>query len=60
MKTETKIWLAFPNEGKAIIEQILVWEEINKFKRAGLWESKSVMEGGKLTIWIRSFELEKL
>ena len=59
MKTETKIWLAFPNEGKAIVEQILVREEINKFKRAGLWESQSVTQGGKLTIWIRSFEVEK-
>ena len=59
MKTETKIWLAFPNEGKAIVEQILVREEINKFNRAGLWESQSVMQGGKLTIWIRSFEVEK-
>ena len=36
MKTETITWWEFPNGGKAIVEQILAWEEINK--RAGLWE----------------------
>ena len=31
----------FPNEGEAIVEQILASEEINKSKQAGLWESQS-------------------
>ena len=35
METETTTWLEFSNEGKAIVEQILVPEEINKSKRAG-------------------------
>ena len=30
METETKIWSEFPNGGRAIAEQILVSEEINK------------------------------
>ena len=34
MKTETITWWEFPNGGKAIVEQILAWEEINK--RPGL------------------------
>ena len=34
MKTET--WSEFPNRQKAIVEQILASEEINKSKRAGL------------------------
>ena len=53
-------WSEFPNEGKAIVEQILASEEINKSKRAGLWESQSGIRVGKLTIWVRSFEIEKL
>ena len=36
MKTETATWSDFPNRGKAIVEQILASEEINKSKRAGL------------------------
>ena len=28
--------MGYPNGGKAIVEQILASEEINKFKRAGL------------------------
>ena len=39
MKTETTSWSEFPNGGKAIVEEILGSEEINKSKRAGLWES---------------------
>ena len=31
-----------------------------KSKRAGLWESQSEIWVGKLTIWVRSFEIEKL
>ena len=45
---------------KAIAEQILASEEINKSKRAGLWESQSGIRVGKLTIWVGSFEIEKL
>ena len=36
---ESGTWSEFPNGGKAIVEQILASEEINKSKRAGLWES---------------------
>ena len=35
MATDTTL-SEFPNEGKAIVEQILASEEINKSKRAGL------------------------
>ena len=38
METETTTWSEFPNEWKAIVEQILTSEEINKSKKAGLWE----------------------
>ena len=55
-ETEATTWSEFPNGGKATIEQILASEEINKSKRAGLWESQSEIPVGKLTIWVRSFE----
>ena len=38
------------NGKKAIVEQILVPEEINKSKRAKLLESQSGIRVGKLTI----------
>ena len=52
METETTIWSEFPNGGKSIIEQILALKEINKSKRAGLWESQSGIPVGKLTMWV--------
>ena len=48
----------FPNGGNAIVEQMLASEEKNKSKRAGLWESES--GAGRLTIWVRSFEMWNL
>ena len=60
MESETTTWSEFPIGGKAIVEQILMPEEINKSKRAGLWESQSRFRFGKLTIWVNSFEIEKL
>ena len=39
MENKTITWSKSPNGGKAIVEQILVLEEINKSKRARLWES---------------------
>ena len=58
---ETKItWSEFPNWGKAIVEQMLVLKERYKSKSAGLWKSQSGMQVGKLTIWVRPFETEKL
>ena len=60
METETTTWSEFPNGGKAIVEQILASEERNKTKRAGPWESQSGIWVGKLTIWVRSLEIEKL
>ena len=50
MKTETTTWSEFPNGGKVIVEQILATEEINKSKKAGLWESQSGIQVGKLTL----------
>ena len=38
METETTTWSQFSNGGKAILEEILAPEEINKYKRAELWE----------------------
>ena len=60
METETTVWSEFPNGGKAIIEQILASEETNVSRRAGLWESQSGIRVGKLTIQVRSFEIQKL
>ena len=57
METDTATWSEFPNGAKAIVEQILVSEERKKSKRAGLWEPQSGIRVGKLTIWVRSFEL---
>ena len=37
METETTTWSEFLDRGKAIVEQILAPEEINKSKRAELW-----------------------
>ena len=34
IETETTTWSEFPNGGKAIVEQILASEEINKSKKA--------------------------
>ena len=47
---ETEIWSEFSNGGKTIVEQILISEEINKSKSAGLLESQSGIRVGKLTI----------
>ena len=60
METEMTTWSELPNGGKAIVEQILALKEMNISKRAGLWESKSGIWVGKLTIGVRSFETEKL
>ena len=60
METETTTWSEFPSGGKAIVEEIPVSEERNKSKRAGPWESQSRMQGGKLTIWVRSLEIDIL
>ena len=59
METETPTWLEFPNGRKAIVEQILALEEINKSKRARLWESRSGIQVVKLTTWTRLFEVDK-
>ena len=40
METQTTTWTEFLNGGKAIVEQILASEEINKSKRAGLCKSE--------------------
>ena len=58
METETITWSKVPNGGKAIVEQILASEEMRL--AAGLWESNSGIQAGKLTIWVRLFEIEKL
>ena len=38
MEAKTTTWSEFPNGGKAIAEQILASQEINKSKRTGLRE----------------------
>ena len=43
METGSTTLSEFSNGGKAIVEQILASEEINKSKRAGLEESESVI-----------------
>ena len=43
----------FPDGGKAIEEQIVASEEINKSKRAGLWQSQSGIWAGQLTLTLR-------
>ena len=58
METETTAWSEFPSGGKAIVEQILASEIRNKSKRAGSWESQSGIQIGKLTNWVRSFEIK--
>ena len=60
METERTAWSEFPNERKPIVEQILASEERKKSKKSGIWESESGIRVGKLTIWVRSFEIEKL
>ena len=55
METETTTWSKFPDGEKAIVEQRLVLEEVNKSKKVGLWESQSVVQVGKLASWIRLF-----
>ena len=60
METETTTWSEFLNGGEAIVKQILVSKERNRSKKAGLWESQSGIGVGKLTMWGRSFEIEKL
>ena len=60
METETTTWSEFPNGGKVFVKQIVVSEEIHKSKKAGQWESQSGIRVGKLTTWVRSFEIEIL
>ena len=56
MEIETKTWSECLSGGKTLPEQILASEKINKLeKRAGLWDSLSEIQKGKLIIWIRSF-----
>ena len=50
-------WSEYPNGGKAIVKQILASEKRHEFKRAGLWELQSGIRVGKLTIWVRPFEI---
>ena len=62
METETTKWSEFTKGGKAIAEPILVSEEINLKEQE--CENHSLgserKPSGKLTIWVRSFEIEKL
>ena len=58
VENESATWSEFPNEGKATVVQILVLEERNK--KAGLWDSQSGIGVGKLTIKVRSSEIEKI
>ena len=51
----TETWSELSNGGKATLEKILASEEINKSKRAGLWNWQSRIQVENLTIWVRSF-----
>ena len=53
-------WKPLENHWKAIAEEILASQERKKSKRAGLWESQSGIQLGKLTIRVRSSEIQKL
>ena len=50
METETSTRSEFLNGGKAIAEQILASEEINKYKRAELWDTQP-------EIWVEKFTI---
>ena len=43
-----------------LYNEMLSSQEINKSKRAGVWQSQSGIPVGKLTIWAKLFEMEKL
>ena len=58
IETEATTWSEFPNGRKTTVEFILVSVEMNTSKRGGLWESQLGIQVGKLTMWIRLFELE--
>ena len=61
MENETTTWSEFFNGGKATTEQILGSDERNRSKRAGLCGLYySAIGVGTLTIWVSSFEREKL
>ena len=60
VEAETIIRSEFPNGGKATLEKILAPEEIDKPKRAGMWESQWGIQVVKLTVWVKTFEVEKL
>ena len=49
MEIEITTWSEFPNGGKAIVEQIITFDERKKSKGAGMWESQSGIWVGKLT-----------
>ena len=59
-ETEARTRSEFFRGRKTIVEQTLVFEERDMSKRAGQWESQSMIPVGKVTIWVRSFEIEKL
>ena len=52
METETATWSEFHCRTplNAIVEKIVASEERKKSKRAGLWQSQSEIQVGKLTI----------
>ena len=59
METGGITWSEFPNGGKTIVEQILASEEIINPKEQDS-ENQFGIKVGKLTIRLRSFEIEKL
>ena len=56
---ETETWSEFPDGGKVIVKQMLASDDRGKPKRAALWTSQSGIQVGKLTVWVRSFQIEK-
>ena len=60
MKNETITWSKYSNAVKATTKQTVGFENKIKYTTEELWESLIRIPTGKLTIWIRSFQIEEL
>ena len=60
METETTAWLEFLNGGKAIIEEIMGSKKKKKIQKSRTVRVTVGIQVGKVTLWVRLFEVEKL
>ena len=60
MKNETITWSKCSNVVKATTKQTVGLENKIRYTTGELWESLIRIPAGKLTIWIRSFQIEEL